>query len=140
MRARRLRLKTRVLAVTVVTANVAGNFMLSLGLRHRAPAGFAAPLGWLEALASPWVLLGMTALALWMLSRLALLSWADLSWVVPVTASGYALTALLGRLLLGEQISPLRWAGILLITLGVLLVRTTAIRTTRPRRSAEAPR
>jgi uncharacterized membrane protein len=137
---RRLRLKTRVLAVTVVSANVAGNFFLSLGLRHRAPAGLSAPLSWLEALASPWVLLGVSALALWMLSRLALLSWADLSWVVPVTASGYALTALAGRLLLGEQISPLRWAGILLITLGVLLVRTTAIRTTRPRRPAEGRR
>jgi uncharacterized membrane protein len=89
---------------------------------------------------SPWVLLGVSLLVVWLLFRLALLSWADLSWVVPVTASGYALTALMGKFFLGEQISLTRWAGILLITLGVLLVRTTAIRTTRPGGSSEAHR
>ncbi|MCS7314744.1 MAG: hypothetical protein RMI94_03750 [Bryobacterales bacterium] len=129
----RLRWKTRILATLVVLANVLGNFFLSLGLRHRV----AATSSWLEALTSPWVLLGAGVLVFWMLCRLALLSWADLSWVVPVTASGYALTALIGRLFLGEQISATRWAGIALITLGVLLVRTTAIRTTSPRRLRE---
>lgn len=124
----RLRWKTRIFATLVVLANVLGNFFLSLGLRHRS----AAASSWVEALASPWVFLGVTILLFWMLCRLALLSWADLSWVVPVTASGYALTALMGKLFLGEQISATRWAGIVLITLGVLLVRTTAIRTTRP--------
>ncbi len=131
----RLRWKTRVFATLVVLANVLGNFFLSLGLRHRAAAS-----SWLEALTSPWVFLGVSVLVFWMLCRLALLSWADLSWVVPVTASGYALTALMGKLFLGEHISAARWAGIILITLGVLLVRTTSIRTTRPyRRSGGLP-
>ncbi len=136
MRTRRLRFKTRVLALVVILANVFGNFFLSLGLRHRGLSPGASPLAWLEALANPWVSIGICALLVWMLSRLALLSWADLSWVTPVTASGYALTALLGRWALDEQVSPARWGGILLITAGVLLVRTTAIRTTR-RRSRE---
>lgn len=131
----RLRLKTRILAVTVVVANVAGNFFLSLGLRHRGTVGLGSGAAWWETLANPWVFLGISALIVWMLSRLALLSWADLSWVVPITASGYALTALVGRMFLGEQISAARWCGILLITLGVLLVRSTAIRTTRGRHS-----
>lgn len=133
----RLRLKTRILAVTVVLANVTGNFFLSLGLRHRGPAALATGASWQEALTSPWFFLGVSVLIVWMLARLALLSWADLSWVVPVTASGYALTALAARMFLGEHISPARWCGILLITLGVLLVRTTAIRTTRRRRFGE---
>lgn len=128
---RRLSLKTRIFATLVVVANVLGNFFLSLGLRHRA----AGASSWLEALASPWVFLGVSLLVFWLLCRLALLSWADLSWVVPVTASGYALTALMGKVFLGEQISLTRWAGIALITLGVLLVRTTAVRTTRPHRA-----
>lgn len=134
--AARLKWKTRIFATLVVLANVVGNFFLSLGLRHRA----AMASSWLETLASPWVFLGVTVLVFWMLCRLALLSWADLSWVVPVTASGYALTALMGRLFLGEQISATRWVGIALITLGVLLVRTTAIRTTRPQRAREVSR
>lgn len=138
MRSHRLRFKTRVLALTVVLANVFGNFFLSLGLRHRGGLLVSSPAAWLEALANPWVSVGLCALLVWMLSRLALLSWADLSWVTPVTASGYALAALLGRVFLGEQISLTRWGGILLITSGVLLVRTTAIRTTARRRSSEA--
>ncbi len=135
MSSRRLRFKTRVLALVVILANVFGNFFLSLGLRHRGAWPATSPWAWLEVLASPWVSVGICVLLIWMLSRLALLSWADLSWVTPVTASGYVLTALLGRWALEEHISPARWGGILLITAGVLLVRTTAIRTTRrPRR------
>lgn len=136
----RLRLKTRVLAGIVVLANVVGNFCLSSGLRHRNLVTAGSPAAWLEALTSPWVFLGVAVLAFWMLSRLALLSWADLSWVVPVTGVGYVLNALAGRVFLGEQISLARWGGILLITAGVLLVRTTAIRTTQPERPREKRR
>jgi len=124
----RLRWKTRLFATIVVVANVIGNFLLSVGLRRHPPESVS---GWMHALASPWVFFGVSFLVVWLLFRLALLSWADLSWVVPVTASGYALTALMGKVFLGEHISATRWAGILLITLGALLVRTTAIRTTK---------
>ncbi|MGB9604301.1 MAG: EamA family transporter [Bryobacteraceae bacterium] len=134
---RRLRLKTRIFASAVVVANVTGNFLLSLGLRHHGPESASS---WLQVLASPWFVLGVSFLAVWMLCRLALLSWADLSWVVPVTATGYVLNALAGKFFLGEHISLTRWAGILIITLGVLMVRSTAIRTTRPRRPREASR
>jgi drug/metabolite transporter (DMT)-like permease len=65
---------------------------------------------------------GITLLILWMLSRMALLSWADLSYVLPVTALGYVANALLGRFFLSEQISPQRWAGTLLIVAGTTLV------------------
>ena len=53
----------------------------------------------------PWVALGVLLLILWMLSRMALLSWADLSYVLPVTSIGYVLVALAGRVLLNEQIT-----------------------------------
>ena len=49
--------------------------------------------------------LGVLLMILWMLSRMALLSWADLSYVLPVTAIGYVLVALVGKALLDEQIS-----------------------------------
>jgi drug/metabolite transporter (DMT)-like permease len=70
----------------------------------------------------PWVALGVVLLIVWQLSRMALLSWADLSYVVPVTAVGYVVVALLGRIFLDERITMARWAGIVLIVAGVMLV------------------
>jgi uncharacterized membrane protein len=64
---------------------------------------------------------------------MTLLSWADLSYVLPVTAIGYVLVALLGRVFLAEQIPVKRWAGIVLIVAGVALVSLgTAPRTHTP--------
>jgi drug/metabolite transporter (DMT)-like permease len=68
------------------------------------------------------VALGVVLLIVWQLSRMALLSWADLSYVVPVTAVGYVVVALLGRIFLDERITMARWAGIVLIVGGVALV------------------
>jgi uncharacterized membrane protein len=56
---------------------------------------------------------------------MALLSWADLSYVMPVTALSYVVTAFAARLLLNEYISLERWIGIVLITAGVTLVGRT---------------
>jgi drug/metabolite transporter (DMT)-like permease len=53
--------------------------------------------------------------------------------VLPVTAIGYVLVALVGHTFLGEQIPPKRWAGIVLIVAGVALVSLgTAPRTHTP--------
>ena len=90
-----------------------------------------SPLALIGALFHPWVALGVALLIVWTLSHMALLSWADLSYVLPVTAIGYILTAFSGRFILGESVSPARWAGILLITAGVTLVGTTNPSTTR---------
>jgi len=80
------------------------------------------PLEYVTMLFQPWVTLGVLLLVVWQLSRMALLSWADLSYVLPVTSIGYVVVALIGRVFLDESISPTRWAGILLIMGGVALV------------------
>ena len=126
MTATSLRLKTRVLAAVVILSNVLGNFFLSRGVRGRHT---------LLAF-NGWVVLGVSLLILWMLSRMTLLSWADLSYVLPVTALGYVLTVFMGRVFLLEQVTWQRWAGTLLIVGGVQLVERTPIATT-PRHKAE---
>lgn len=85
-------------------------------------ARLVTPLDYLGMLFQPWVALGVALLILWQLSRLTLLSWADLSYVLPVTSVGYVVVALIGKLLLSEAITPRRWAGIVLIMAGVALV------------------
>lgn len=118
----RLRWKTRAFAAIVILSNALGNLSLTWGLRYNAVELTASPLTFLRAIFSPWVSLGICLLIAWMMSRMFLLSWADLSYVLPVTAFGYVLNALLGRLFLGENVTPARWAGTLLIVAGVALV------------------
>jgi uncharacterized membrane protein len=85
-----------------------------------------SPLAYIRAVGNPWVALGISLLMLWLFSHMTLLSWADLSYVLPVTSIGYVLSALAGKLFLHEEISQWRWAGILLIVAGVALVARTA--------------
>ncbi len=115
---RRLRVKTWICASIVVLCNVFGNFFLKRGM----PADLPTPLSYITALFEPWAALGVFLLIVWLISRMTLLSWADLSYVLPVTSIGYVLVALAGRFFLHEQVTDKRWAGILLIVFGVALV------------------
>jgi len=115
----RLRLKTQLFTIIVVSSNALGNFALASGMRNRVTA---TALDYLAAIFSPWVMTGIVLLIIWLLSRMALLSWADLSYVLPVTSLGYVANALIGRWFLNEQVTPARWAGTLLIVAGTMLV------------------
>jgi len=125
-----LHVKTVVLTLVLIFANVIGNFSLTWGMRKTGPGVLKSPLGYITALFDPWVALGVALLLLWMLSQMLLLSWADLSYVLPVTSAGYVLAAIAGRLFLHEQISVARWTGVSLIMAGVVLVGRTAHSTT----------
>ena len=114
----RLRIKSWICAVVVVLSNVFGNFFLKRGMPSKLPTPFA----YIAVLFQPWVALGVLLLILWMMSRMALLSWADLSYVLPVTSIGYVLVAIVSKMLLHEAITDRRWAGIGLIMVGVALV------------------
>ncbi|HWE00578.1 MAG TPA: hypothetical protein VG345_16110 [Bryobacteraceae bacterium] len=116
-----LRAKTRLFAAIVVLTNVAGNSALTKGMHQIGDPG-NSPLALLGALFHPWVALGVALLIAWTASHMALLSWADLSYVLPVTSIAYVFTALAGKWLLGETVSPKRWAGIVLVTAGVTIV------------------
>lgn len=73
---------------------------------------------------------GIACLLLSFVIYLMLVSWADYSYVMPVSSFGYAVVALLGVLVLGESVTVGRWAGVGLICLGVALVGRTEPRTT----------
>ncbi len=124
--------KTALFTGIVVVSNVAGNSALTYGMQQLGDIGYS-PLALIGALFHPWVVLGVALLILWTLSHMALLSWADLSYVLPVTAIGYVLTALSGRYFLNETVTSTRWAGIALITAGVTLVGLTSPSTTEHR-------
>jgi len=124
----RPQLKTRIFTTLVVLSNVLGNFSLTVGMRRVGRLLTLSPWPYIEALFNPWVALGVTLLIVWLLSQMTLLSWADLSYVLPMTSVGYVLVALVGRFFLHEEITPERWIGIALIMAGVAVVGRTAPR------------
>ena len=127
----RLIWKTRLFAVIVVLTNVLGNFALGWGIKHGAAMDGSA-WSFVRVVFDPWVFCGILLLAGWVLSRMALLSWADLSYVIPVTSIGFVLNAIMGAVFLNEVITPARWVGTLCIVGGTVLVGLTSPKTETP--------
>src|SRR6266404_4795336 len=123
--------KTRILVLLVIATNVLGNVALSRGMHQVGRIISASPFDYLKAFANPWTHLGICILTIWILTDLALLSRADLSFVLPVNASAYVLVAICGHFFLHDRISWERWVGIVLITGGVILAEETPARTTK---------
>ncbi len=76
----------------------------------------------LRALRVKWMWLGVGMMAVGFFSLLAVFSFANVSFVVPVTALSYVVGAVGGRFFLGERVNLQRWIGILLVCAGVTLV------------------
>ncbi len=113
------------LGFAVVLFNAIGNLSIAWGMRHISEAVSLNPLGYIRAMLNPFVALGIALLILWVLTRMALFSWADLSFVLPLTAFGYVLAAIFGKIFLDEHVSSNRWIGTLLIFAGTVMVGTT---------------
>jgi len=107
---------------------------LAWGMKHASVRVGLAPSGYLRDMLNPFVAVGIALLILWLLTRMALLSWADLSFVLPVTAFGYFLAAVLGKVFLQEEVTASKWLGTCLIFVGIALVGSTRQNTTTPRR------
>jgi drug/metabolite transporter (DMT)-like permease len=110
------------LALGVVTANSIGNLALRIGMAQVGVTVSVSPLPYLRALLNPWVLLGVVLLIGWLVLNLALLSRADLTFVLPITSTSYIVAALFGSLILREPIAPVRWIAIFLIAAGAAIV------------------
>ena len=105
------------LAVAVFAAG--GDVSLARGMKAFGAVTLDNLSGLFLAILNPWVILGILMLILFFASYLSALSWADLTYVLPATALGYVLMALLGKFFLHENVTLWRWLGIALITAGV---------------------
>ncbi len=109
-----------------------GDTCLSRGMTHLPPITLAHPVSLVAAVFTPWIAAGIALLIGFFASYLTALSWADLTYVLPATAFGNVIVALLSRFWLHEPISLQRWAGIVLITVGVGFVAHGPSLTERP--------
>lgn len=125
--------RTYVLLVLFIALKAFGNLALAWGTKRFPQTLAAHPMAYLAAMLQPFVSLGILMQIVALLTRIALLSLADLSYILPVTAVGYVLSALLGLTFLGETVTPERWAGTLLIFAGAALTAST------PQKSSSLP-
>jgi drug/metabolite transporter (DMT)-like permease len=114
------------LFVMIIVVGTGGELCLGRAMKEgeelqRLHPGHAASLIW-RALRQKWLWIGVAMMAVAFFSLLLLLSFEDVSFVVPVTALSYLFGALGGIFFLGERVAPQRWIGILLVCVGVTLV------------------
>jgi drug/metabolite transporter (DMT)-like permease len=119
-------MRTIVFVAIVVLSGTAGDIAVSHAMKHIGYTPALSPAAiWrtlTRAFRTGWLWIGIALMALSFFSLLAVLSWADVSVVVPATALSYVAAAGGAKYLLHEQVAPLRWAGVLLVCIGVALV------------------
>jgi len=125
-------MKTAGVLILAILAQASGNVCLSTGMREMSAASqpgeheLASLL--LRGLANPTIWLGIALLGMFFGLYVVTLSWANLSLVLPATASGYVINVACGYYVLHEAVTPARWAGALLIGLGVFCVARSEMR------------
>lgn len=119
-------MKTVLLLALLILCGALGDVSLAKGMKQVGALPALRP-GALLILGSKMarngaVLLGLLSLIAAFLTFVVLLSWADLSFIVPVTSLHFVLATLGAKWILQEHISRLRWFGTILVGLGVALL------------------
>ena len=129
-----LHLKTYASIVVMVIFGPLGNVLLGKGMKRIGVVSVGTPAQLQHTLiavfSSSLIWLGIASLITFFVTYMLVLSWADYSYVQPASSIAYGIVALLGHFWLREVISPLRWAGVFVICLGVFIVSGTPPRTT----------
>ncbi|HLV88058.1 MAG TPA: hypothetical protein VKV39_13825 [Candidatus Sulfotelmatobacter sp.] len=123
--------------VTVFAA--AGDSMLSHGMKQSGGVSLHHLPSLVLAVLNPWIAAGIILLLGFVVLNMNALSWADLTYVLPATSLGYVLIALVARIVLHEQVSPMRWLGIALISGGVGFVAGGPMLTSHPHHESHEP-
>ncbi|HKQ74935.1 MAG TPA: bacteriohopanetetrol glucosamine biosynthesis glycosyltransferase HpnI [Blastocatellia bacterium] len=118
-------MKTFLLLCSLVVGSSLGEILLAKGMRKVGAVSFRpkALIGAVgRMIRSLYLFGGVACLAVAFFSFISLLSYADLSFVAPLTAVTYITNTAGARFLLKERISKARWTGTLLVTLGVVII------------------
>jgi drug/metabolite transporter (DMT)-like permease len=110
----------------LVLGSTGGEIAITYGMKATGEPARLRPRELLQflgrALLSGWFWTGIPLMALSFYSLLILLSWEPISFVIPASALSYVIGTLGAKYILGEQVSAARWAGVVLVCVGVALV------------------
>jgi drug/metabolite transporter (DMT)-like permease len=115
------------IAMTIAAASAAvGQILIRRGMQQIGSLENYAPLAlasyfW-HALCHPYVIFGTVLNAVFYFLFLAALSWTDVTVALPMTAIEYAIAAFLAVMILREKVPAMRWTGIALVVIGVILI------------------
>ncbi|HZF41766.1 MAG TPA: bacteriohopanetetrol glucosamine biosynthesis glycosyltransferase HpnI [Blastocatellia bacterium] len=118
-------MKTFLLLCSLVVGSSLGEILSAKGMRKVGAVSFRpkALIGSLgRMIRNPYLFGGVACLAVAFFSFISLLSYADLSFVAPLTAVTYITNTLGARFFLNERISKGRWMGTMLVALGVAVI------------------
>jgi drug/metabolite transporter (DMT)-like permease len=117
---------TVLLLIVLICGSTGGEIAISYGAKSTGEPARLRPFEVLvfigRVMRNGWFLLGIPLMALSFFALLILFSWHPLSFVIPVSALSYVTGALGAKYILKEEVSGARWAGILLVCVGAVLV------------------
>lgn len=107
------------LVAAIVGSTTAGDLLQSFEMKRHKQSSLAETVGLLRR---PILMLSIACMAISFFSFMALLRIADLSFAVPATAATVVVETVLARLVLKERVDRRRWAGAVLVAVGVALL------------------
>ena len=107
------------LVAAIVASTTAGDLLQSFEMKRHKQSSLAQTVGFLKR---PLLMMSIACMAISFFSFMALLQIADLSFAVPATAATVVVETVLARLVLKERVDGQRWAGAVLVALGVALL------------------
>lgn len=115
-----------VLLAVLIFGSTGGEIAITYGMKATGEPAHLRPMALLKflgrALRNGWFWVGVPLMAASFYSLLMLLSWEPISFVIPASALSYVVGTLGAKYILREDVSTARWAGVVLVCCGVILV------------------
>lgn len=110
----------------LIFGSTGGEIAITHGMKSTGEPARLRPRAVLEflgrAVRNGWFWTGVPLMALSFYALLLLLSWEPISLVIPASALSYVVGTFGAKYVLGEDVSVARWAGVVLVCVGVALV------------------
>ena len=111
---------------TLILCSTGGEIAITHGMKSVGEPARLRPHAVLQflgrAVSNGWFWAGVPLMALSFYALLVLLSWEPISLVIPASALSYVVGTFGAKFILGEDVSTARWAGVILVCIGVVLV------------------